>query len=151
MKTVRTLLALILMAATFCACANTRPSDLKDGYYSAEAATYDEHGWKEFVTIFVSNSRIAAVEYNAQNASGFIKSWDNEYMRVMNQINGTYPNKYARAYAADLLFRQNPSKVDTIAGATHSCISFKLLAEAAIEQARTGDKNVASVPIPIPE
>ena len=48
---------------------------MQDGYYTAEAAEYS-HGWKEYVTICVMENQIVSVEYNAKNASGFIKSWD---------------------------------------------------------------------------
>ena len=43
---------------------------------------------------------IVSVEYNAENASGFIKSWDNAYMQTMLHTNGTYPNEYTRYYAS---------------------------------------------------
>ena len=121
---------------------------MQDGYYTAEAANFDENGWKEYITIYVSNDKIITVEYDAKNASGFIKSWDMEYMRVMNEKDGTYPNKYVRAYTEALLNRQEPEKVDAVAGATHSHTTFQLLARAAMKQAEMGDKNVAFVQVP---
>ena len=57
------------------------------------------HGWKEYITILVKGGSIVSVEYNAENASGFIKSWDNAYMQNMLHSNGTYPNEYTRYYA----------------------------------------------------
>ena len=42
------------------------------------------------------------MEYNAENASGFIKSWDNAYMQTMLHAQGTYPNEYTRSYANQL-------------------------------------------------
>jgi major membrane immunogen (membrane-anchored lipoprotein) len=122
-----------------------RSSGLADGYYTAEVASFDAYGWKEFVSIYVNNNKIATVEYNAKNESGFIKSWDMDYMRVMNAADGTYPNKYTRAYSVSLLNRQDPHRIDALAGATYSYITFRLLAAAAIAQARAGDKNVALV------
>lgn len=121
---------------------------LQSGYYTAVAAEFDEHGWKEYVTIYVSDNRIITVEYNATNLSGFVKSWDMTYMRVMNAEDGTYPNKYTREYAEALVSRQDPMKVDVISGATHSHASFQLLSQAAIEKAEQGDKNVAYIVIP---
>jgi major membrane immunogen (membrane-anchored lipoprotein) len=132
------------------ACQGNTGGDLKlhDGYFTAEAASFDNYGWKEFVSIYVNSNKIITVEYNAKNESGFIKSWDMEYMRRMNAADGIYPNKYTRLYAVALLNRQDPSRLDAITGATDSYHSFRLLSRAAIEQAKTGDKKVAFVDIP---
>lgn len=118
---------------------------MQDGFYTAEAAEFDNYGWKEYITIYVSGNAIVTVDYNAKNASGFIKSWDMEYMRSMNATDGTYPNKYTREYAKMLLGFQNPDYVDAITGATHSHSTFQMLARAAMDQARAGDANVAYV------
>jgi major membrane immunogen (membrane-anchored lipoprotein) len=120
---------------------------MRDGYYTAEALEFDAHGWKEFVTIYVNNGRIVTVEYNAKNESGFIKSWDPDYVRKMNAANGTYPDEYTRIYADALLQSQNPGEVDVLTGATESWHSFKQLAEGVIGQALRGEKEVAFVHI----
>jgi major membrane immunogen (membrane-anchored lipoprotein) len=118
---------------------------MKDGYYTAEASSFDRRGWKEFVTIRVSNGRIIMVEYNAKNFSGFIKSWDMEYMRNMKQVNGRYPNEYTRIYSAALLNKQEIGGIDALAGATDSYRTFIQLAQRAIEKAKMGDTSVALV------
>ena len=118
---------------------------LRDGYYTAEAKYFDEYGWKEYVTIFVSGGKITTVEYNAKNPNGFIKSWDMDYMRVMNASEGTYPNAYTRIYAADLLAKQDAEKIDAVSGATHSYHKFKQLAAAVIIKIKEGDTSVAFV------
>jgi major membrane immunogen (membrane-anchored lipoprotein) len=122
-------------------------SALQDGYYTAETASFDAYGWKEFVTICVSNGKIITAEYNAKNPSGFIKSWDMDYMRRMGAQAGTYPNEYTRIYSSELLARQTPDTIDAISGATESHAVFTRLAAAAIEKARTGNTQVASVEI----
>jgi major membrane immunogen (membrane-anchored lipoprotein) len=124
---------------------------LPNGYYTAEMADFDEHGWKEFVSIHVNNGRIVTVEYNAKNASGFIKSWDPDYMRVMNAADRTYPNEYTRIYATALVDLQDPLLVDAISGATTSYHTFIALAGAALEQARAGSKQIALVKAPAGE
>ncbi|MDR1532445.1 MAG: FMN-binding protein [Clostridiales bacterium] len=141
-----------LIAAALCAVAAILPqvwprnaNTLRDGYYSAEASEFDSYGWKEFVTIYVRGGRIITVEYNAYNASGFIKSWDMNYMRVMNAQSNSYPNKYTRAYAADLLETQRPNEVDVITGATTSGHSFRRLSALAIARAKAGDTSVAFI------
>ena len=122
-----------------------RANMLRDGYYTAEATEFDEHGWKEYIAIYVSGGKIVTADYNAKNASGFIKSWDMEYMRTMDAVCGTYPNEYTRLYAEDLMGKQEAASVDAITGATHSYHTFKQLAHAVIEQARLGDKSVCFV------
>ncbi len=110
---------------------------MQDGFYTAESAEYS-HGWKEYVCIMVKDNEIVSVEYNAKNPSGFIKAWDNEYMRNMNPVSGTYPNEYTRICAKQLIDRQS-SDTDVVTGATHSSTGFPLLAQAAIDQAKRGD------------
>jgi major membrane immunogen (membrane-anchored lipoprotein) len=138
--------ATLALALTLSGCA-TSESAMVDGYYTAEQADFDDHGWKEYITINIKNNKIVTVEYNAKNKSGFIKSWDMEYMRTMNRIDGNYPNKYTRAYVESLLSQQDPARVDAQTGATNSYGVFKQLAAAAIAQAKTGDKSVAFVPL----
>ena len=117
---------------------------LQDGYYTAQAAQYS-HGWKEYITIMVKGGNIVSVEYNAENPSGFIKSWDNSYMQAMLHSSGTYPNEYTRFYASQLLEGQGEKDIDALTGATSSYGSFQKLSAAVLEQARQGDSGIAIV------
>lgn len=117
---------------------------LQDGYYTAQASEYN-FGWKEYVTIMVKGGSIVSVEYNAENASGFIKSWDNAYMQNMLHSDGTYPNEYTRYYAAQLLEGQGEGEIDALSGASSSYSSFQKLSVAVVEQARKGDSEVVLV------
>ena len=134
----------LVMFFSLCSC-QKNDTGMKDGYYYAETSDFDAHGWKEYVTIYVANDTIITVDYNAKNASGFIKSWDMEYMTIMNATDGIYPNKYTREYVEALLTLQDPYEVDAITGATHSYNSFQALAIKAIEHAYAGDESVAYV------
>ena len=136
------LLSLLLTAPLLAGCGSQ--AGLQDGYYTAQAAEFS-HGWKEFITILVKGGSIVSVEYNAENASGFIKSWDNAYMQTMLHSNGTYPNEYTRNYANQLLEGQGQGSIDAITGATSSHSSFQILAQAVLEQARKGDSSIAVV------
>ena len=143
MKRILTVLfCLLLMASMLTACSSG--TELQDGYYTAQAGEFS-HGWKEYITILVKGGEIISVEYNAENASGFIKSWDNAYMQTMLHSNGTYPNEYTRYYANQLLEGQGEGKIDAISGATSSHESFQKLAQAVLEQARKGDSSVVIV------
>ena len=118
---------------------------MRDGYYSAEAAEFDENGWKEYVTIYVSSGQIILVEYNAFNAAGFIKSWDMNNMRLMNAESGIYPNVYTRYYGGKLLENQGIQGIDALAGATNSYHRFLRLGEAVLERARQGNTQTSFV------
>ena len=131
-------LALWLFLVVICTSCGGNSFSLKDGYYTAEAAVFDEHGWKEYVTVCVSGGRIILIEYNAFNVSGFIKSWDMNYMRIMNAEHGTYPNAYTRYYAGQALNKQGTGGIDGLSGATTSFHSFLKLTNAALENARQG-------------
>ncbi len=95
MKRITAILFALLLALSLSACGEQEA--LQDGYYIAQMAQYS-HGWREYITILVKGGSIVSVEYNAENASGFIKSWDNAYMQTMLHSNGTYPNEYTRNY-----------------------------------------------------
>ena len=123
------LFSLLLMAPLLTACGNQ--NGFQDGYYTAQAAEFS-HGWREYITILVKGGSIVSVEYNAENASGFIKSWDNSYMQTMLHTNGTYPNEYTRYYAKQLLEQQGEGSIAT----------SQMLAQAALEQARKGDSSI---------
>jgi len=139
------LLAFILgFALVLSGCENSAGT-MVDGYYTAEMAEFDEHGWKENITIYVKDNKIISVDYEAKNESGFIKSWDMDYMRNMNAIDGTYPNKYVRQYSEALLSYQDPAKVQAVTGATHSFYTFRAISIAALNQARAGNTDVAYV------
>ena len=140
------LLSMLLTVSLFTACGNQEEAEqgLKDGYYTAKMSEFS-HGWKEYITILVKGGSIVSVEYNAENPSGFIKSWDNAYMQTMLHAQGTYPNEYTRYYANQLLERQGEGGIDVISGATSSHGSFQILAQAVLEQARKGDSSIVFV------
>lgn len=117
---------------------------IKDGYYTAEMDGFS-HGWKEYLRIQVKQGTIMSAEFNAKNESGFIKAWDNSYMKNMNSVQGTYPNKYTREYIQQLVDGQADTKVDAVTGATNSGNNFKKLVEAVLEQAEKGDSKTKVV------
>ena len=135
-------LIFLLLVLPLTAC--REETELQDGYYTAQAKDFS-HGWKEYITIMVKGGSIVSVEYNAENASGFIKSWDNAYMQTMLHSNGTYPNEYTRYYASQLLEGRRDDDIDAISGASSSYGSFLKLSEAVLEQARKGDSDVVVV------
>nr|WP_325293933.1 FMN-binding protein [uncultured Oscillibacter sp.] len=142
MKRMISLVLALLLAACLMACGGGEA--LQDGYYTAQAAEFS-HGWKEYITIMVKGGSLISVEYNAENASGFIKSWDNAYMQTMLHSVGTYPNEYTRYYGGQLLKGQGEGGIDALTGATSSYGSFQKLAEAVLEQARKGDSSIVLV------
>lgn len=115
---------------------------LQDGMYTAQMMEYS-HGWREFLKITVKNGVIVTAEYNAENSAGFIKSWDNAYMKNMKSVTGTYPNEYTRYYASQLKGMSELPEIDTLSGATSSGNNFKRLSEAAVEKAVQGDTSIA--------
>lgn len=118
--------------------------NIKDGYYTAEMGSAS-FGWKEYLCIQVKQGSIISAEFNAKNDSGFIKSWDNSYMKNMNATDGTYPNKYTREYVQQLVDGQTETKIDAITGATESGEHFKKLVAAVLEQAKKGDSKIKIV------
>lgn len=146
MKKTKILLSLLtlifLMLLPGCSFGNR----MKDGYYTAEMSDFS-HGWKEYVCILVKDDKIVSAEFNAKDSSGFIKAWDNEYMRNMYAIQNTYPNKYTREYVQQLMDGQKKTEVDIVSGATNSGNNFERLIAAVISQAQKGDSSVAIVEV----
>lgn len=135
----------LTLATVFTGCGDVEPrSQMQDGSYTAQMSDYS-HGWKEYITITVKNGSITSTEYNAENASGFLKSWDNEYMNHMKPVSGTYPNEYTRYYAAQLTGQSSAPEIDTLSGATSSASNFRKLSLAVIEQAVKGDSTIVIV------
>lgn len=139
----------IIFATLLLSCAKNS-SVLYDGYYTAEVAEFDKHGWKEYITVCVSGGQIILVEYNAYNHSGFIKSWDINYMREMNEIDGTYPNAYTRYYSRQFLEKQGTDGIDALSGATQSYTVFISLAKAVLKNAKEGNNKTALVHLGAP-
>ena len=142
MKRVFSVVLILACIVMLTACGDQ--TGLQDGYYTAQAADFS-YGWKEYITIMVKGGNIVSVEYNAENASGFVKSWDNTYMQAMLHGAGTYPNEYTRFYASQLLDGQGDGEIDALTGATSSYGSFQKLAAAVIEQAKQGDSSIVIV------
>jgi len=130
---------IVLFCTVFILGGCSSKSEMKNGFYTAEMQDYS-HGWKEYLRIMVKNNTIVYAEFNAKNPSGYIKAWDNTYMRNMLTVNKTYPNEYTRNYTAQLINIQN-SNIDALTGATNSANNFKKLTTAVIEQAKKGDSN----------
>jgi major membrane immunogen (membrane-anchored lipoprotein) len=144
-KSIRRRILFFLIIFLMAAACRKENFNLKEGYFTAEAAEFDSFGWKEYLTISVSGGKIIHVEYNAYNPSGFLKSWDMDYLRTMNEANGTYPNAYTRYYAGKFLEKQGVEGIDALSGATHSYPVFIGLAEAVLKCAMEGDHSTVLV------
>lgn len=121
---------------------------LHDGYYTAEADRYDDEGWKEYLVLYVSNNKIVAVEYDARNSSGFIRSWEVDRMRRDERELGMNFRAAIRLYISTLLNRQDPAAIVPVAGTGESYRVFRKLAEAAVAQSAADDKRVVFVELP---
>jgi major membrane immunogen (membrane-anchored lipoprotein) len=142
------LTAVVVVSALLLAGCQGQDAEMHDGYYTAEAAAFDEEGWKDFITLYVANNKIVTVEFNARNSSGFAQSWDPDYQRAKRAETGLHPSKYLRTYTGELLNLQNPANVLVVEHAERQHEIFQLLTEAAIVQAKAGDPTIAFVALP---
>ncbi|MEG1255861.1 FMN-binding protein [Clostridium sp.] len=118
---------------------------MKDGSYNAEFDTFDAHGWKAQVSIKVADGKIIESTFDYVNEAGDLKSKDAGYQEKMTAASGIGPVEFSSQYPADLVAKQDPTKVDTITGATTSGDNFKTLADAAIQYANDGKTETAIV------
>lgn len=117
-----------------------------DGNYRVEADKVDEHGWKPFVEVEIKDHNIAAVNFDYVNDEGKLKSEDADYQKNMEDVTGTYPEKYEGELAAELMSKQVISLVDGVSGATTSTGNFKTLVEVALDDmAEIGETGIKKI------
>ena len=131
--------SLILIAALLSGCSSK--NEMKDGFYTAEMSDY-YFGWKEYLCIMVKDDKVVYAEFNAKNPSGYIKAWDNAYMKNMKPVSGTYPNEYTRTYVSELIETQDPEKCETLTGATSSSTNYSKLSVALVEHPKKVDSKI---------
>lgn len=144
-KTCLTLFAL-LAALAFTGCGSTK---YQDGSYRAEAADYDQHGWKEFLDITVKDGKIAAVDFDALHQDDMRrKSEDMDYQKAYREAGlGTDPADYCIRLEDSLLERQKAAQVDAVAGATTSSEHFRQMAEALQKAMEAGNTQTIYVSV----
>ncbi|MBJ7220655.1 MULTISPECIES: FMN-binding protein [unclassified Brenneria] len=121
-------------------------SVIKDGTYKAEAIDFDAHGWKPFLDLTYKDGKITEVKFDyTSEKDGRLKTSDNEYIKKMAATTGTSPDIYTVKLSQSLLATQNIDAVDGVTGATHSTEDFKILAGAAIENAKAGNLETAKI------
>lgn len=134
-------------AATAASSNTETAATLKDGTYKTEASDFDDKGWKPFVEMEVKEGKIATVKFDYTNKDGKFKSEDAEYNKNMEAKVKTGPAKYTKELAENLVAKQDPTKVDTVTGATHSTENFKKLSTQLVDNAKKGDTAVSKVTI----
>lgn len=149
MKKITALLMAIMMVTVVFAGCSSSGEKYVDGTYRAEDAEFS-HGYKEFVEITVASGKINKVVMDAIGEDGTtLKSTDQEYKAGYEGTgNDTYPEVFYPSLASQLEKTQNLDKVEAVAGATGSSESFKRLAAAALENAKSGNTETAVVAAP---
>lgn len=117
---------------------STESTGLKDGTYKADTGKFDDHGWKQAIEITVKDGKITDVVYDEYNKDdNHKKSEDAAYKEsYAKQVSGADPKVTYEKLAKSLIEKQDPEKVDAVAGATSSTNSFKEVAKKALEQAK---------------
>lgn len=142
------ILAVLLITALVTGCGQKKPQEqapqeqagpeseavsYEDGVYYAEAADFDDHGWKAMVTVIVEGGKISNVFFDEINKEDMLKSFDPEYAANMKDKSGATPLDAYNNLQQSLVSKQNPDNVDAVTGATHSSDTFKDLAKKALE------------------
>lgn len=107
----------------------------KDGSYTAKGPT-DERYWTPTVAITVKNGKIATVKYDEVSSRIFkYKSHDPAYLAKFKDLKKVDLIAVYDLLQKSLLEKQDPSKVDSITGATSTSASFIEIAKKVIEKA----------------
>ena len=142
--------ALLLCLAFLSSCAEEGVG-LADGYFTAESMSYNDGGWKDYITIFLNNGQITVAEYDARTMSGFRRSWDMDHMqgyRHAGAVGEDRISNYIISYQNSLVTLQNPDKIQPLPGSRNMHEVFTILAKNAIAQAQKGESGVAFVRLP---
>ncbi|RLM25266.1 hypothetical protein BIY29_07055 [Brenneria alni] len=119
---------------------------IKDGTYKAETINFDDHGWKPFLELTYKEGKITAVKFDyTSEKDGHLKTSDEEYGKKMAAVAGTSPDIYTVKLSQSLLEKQTIEGIDGVTGATHSTDDFKILASAAMENAKAGNTETAKI------
>lgn len=115
-----------------------------DGVYTAYQADF-EHGWKEYVKLTVKDGNIDTIEFDAVNEAGDKKTDDEDYRNNMAAGNKaqSLPETYPEKFYPQIVKNYEDAKyklgdMEMVAGATHSCESFKLLMGEIEKQLKAG-------------
>ncbi|MEC5341689.1 FMN-binding protein [Brenneria populi] len=142
----KTKLLSIMLTGFFAVTVFAANDAIKDGTYKAESAKFDDHGWKPFLELIYKDGKITAVKFDyTSEKDGRLKTSDQAYGKSMTAAAGTSPEIYTAKLAESLVAKQDIADVDGVTGATHSTEDFKILASAAMENAKTGNLETAKV------
>ena len=107
----------------------------KDGSYTAKGPV-DERYWTPTVAITVKDGKISTVKYDEVSSRIYkYKSLDPAYISRFKELKEVDLLAVYDLLQKSLLEKQDPSKVDTVTGATSSSASFIEIAKKVIEKA----------------
>ena len=121
--------------------ANETPAEgmYKDGTYVVTYDHYDGKGWVPTVTVEIKDGKIASGKMDYINmGDGHLKSADADYSTRMKDKSGTAPAEAYEKLDKQLVETQDITKVDLVAGATHSAEFFHEMVAKALENAKAG-------------
>lgn len=121
----------------------------RDGSYRAEAADFDQSGWKDYVQLTVSDGKVTEIEYDAiSKEDGRKKTEDLEYQQQYRDAGlGTDPADYTAKLEDSYLECQKSSGVDSVSGATVSTGRFKDLVGALEKRMEQGETGTVAVTV----
>ena len=136
-------LALTLVLATFAGCGGGASSkNLKDGTYTAiysDARAEAAHGWKDKLTIDVTDGAVTIVEFDSYSMEDNRKKSEDPDYGMTVEDNGTTPAIYFPELIASWDAAEgDPKKIEVVAGATDTSNSMQELMTAALELAAKG-------------
>jgi major membrane immunogen (membrane-anchored lipoprotein) len=145
-------LATVFLVSSLAACSGAMVP-LQDGVYRAETAEFDTRGYKDFLTLTITDGALADAVYDAEKEDGTLKSEDEKYAKDMQAVQETNPTKVAQDLIIQLLAAEDasaagtpiPEGVDAVAGATYSSGTFNALLEALLPAVQSGETDTVVI------
>ena len=139
----------VLLVAILCLGALTGCGDKQkvysDGIYRAEYTEPDTFGYRDFVVATVRGGVVEDLVFDAINDMGTLRSEDTAYREDMEEIQGTYPEKYSQDRIIQYLEQQDITQGDVIANATESSNKFMALFTALEPQMQAGNTETVYI------
>lgn len=149
-KTIAIAVSMLAVMGLMASCGDNAENEAyQDGTYRVEAQDFDDHGWKEYINVTVTDGKISEVEFDAlSQEDGHKKTEDEEYKEAYTGAGfETYPADYTEKLEKGLIEKQDADQVDTVAGATNSSNAFKQMMKELEKNMKKGDTNTVVVAI----
>lgn len=130
----------------FTGCSSDNANDDKVGNAAAGEVVelegqQDQYGWFPHIRLTFDGNKLTEVYFDYVNDTGAKKSQDEEYNSTMKEKTGMTAKDAMNKLRENLIAAQDPTKVDSVTGATQTSTEFITMAKQAYDQYFNGQNS----------